>query len=234
MKKIIYEELKSTQTEARTRVQTNIKPFVVMAYQQTNGYGKYGRTWHSYKGNFAATFVVDLIVSNYDFGKIPMLICIKICHILASLTSNLGVFQIKWPNDIYLNRKKIGGILIERIDNSFLIGVGLNLMHAPPTEEMLYPVGNVLDETGVRVIALDVLNELSDYFDQFNRLVLECDAAELRQTYMTHLTGIGHEIKVVTRNETLIGVLQDINQDGALVLNSNGTSKLIYSADIFI
>ena len=234
MEKIIHDSIRSTQTDARLRVASTDRPFVVMAHMQTNGYGKFERAWESYSGNFSTTFAVDLSVPHYDFGKIPMLICIKLCKLLSTLSHSKAEFQVKWPNDILLNKKKIGGILIEKIDNTFLVGIGLNLRQSPEDGKVSYATTNVLSETGVQIDTIKILDELSEYFLQFAEVLKECDAAELRQDYMTLLEGLGQTRKVVTRYETLFGQLQDINNDGALILDVDGDKKLIYSADVFI
>lgn len=233
MKKIIHDSIPSTQTEAALRLMTTPRPFVVLAYNQTDGYGKFGRAWVSYEANFTATFAVDLILQYYDLGKIPMLVCIKLCELLSALTGLEKAFRIKWPNDILLNRKKIGGVLIEKLDHSLLFGIGLNLKYSPKEINASYGATNVFCETNVGIAPERILEELSKYFSHFDKTFNECAAADVRKNYMTLLEGVGHEIKVVTHYETLVGRLQDINDDGALVLDVNGEHKLIYSADIF-
>lgn len=234
MKTFIHDTLTSTQTTARQYLKTEDCPFVVFAHMQTSGYGKYGRVWQAFKGNFMATYTLNLSIEHYDFGKLPMLICIKLCKLLSALTHSENILTIKWPNDILLNKKKFCGILIEKIDNKFLIGIGMNLRLSPEEHSTPYPTTNVLHETGVLIEPDIMLTEMSAYFESFETTLTECDAAQLRQTYMTLLEGKGQNIKVVTRKETMFGVLQDINHDGALILNVDGATQLIYAADIFI
>lgn len=234
MQKIILDSIPSTQTEAKLRVSDTQRPFVVYTQNQSGGYGKFGREWVSDRGNFTATFAVDISIQHYDFGKIPMLICIQLCELLSGLTNTQDAFRIKWPNDIVLNRKKLGGVLIEKIEETLLVGIGLNLIYSPKHISSEYEAGNITDELGMKISPQTVLEQLSEYFSDFACRFDEISAADVRQTYMTLLEGIGHEIKVVTRHETLMGKLQDINSDGALVLDVNGEHKLIYSADIFL
>jgi BirA family biotin operon repressor/biotin-[acetyl-CoA-carboxylase] ligase len=234
MKKIIHDSIDSTQTDARLCVASTDRPFVVMAHMQTNGYGKFERAWESYSGNFSATFAVDLSVQHFDLGKIPMLVCIKLCELLSTLSHSKADFRLRWPNDIVLNKKKIGGILIEKIDSTFLIGIGLNLRQSPEDGKVSYAATNVLSESGVQIDTINILDELSEYFGHFAEVLNECDSAELRKKYMALLEGLGQTRKVVTRHETLFGQLQDINNDGALILDVNGDKKLIYSADVFM
>ncbi len=234
MEKIIHDSIDSTQTDARLRIASTGRPFVVMAHMQTNGYGKFERAWESFSGNFSATFAIDLSIQYYDFGKIPMLVCIKLCELLSTLSHSKAEFRVKWPNDIMLNKKKIGGILIEKIDGTFLVGIGLNLRQSPEDDKVSYATTNVLAETGEQIDTVKILDALSEYFVQFAEVLKECDAVELRQEYMTLLEGLGQTRTVVTRHETFFGQLHDINNDGALILDVNGDKKLIYSADVFI
>lgn len=234
MKKIIHDSVESTQTDARVRIASTPRPFVVMAHVQTKGYGKFDRPWESYKGNFLATFAIDMFVEHYDFGKVPMLICIKLCELLSKLCHDKHTFNIKWPNDIMLNHKKIGGILIEKLDNTFLIGIGLNVTQSPGDENVSYAATNVLAETGIEISVNTLLDEMSEYFVGFEHTLKEFDAATLRQNYMTRFEGLGQTRKIVTRKETFFGRLQNINHDGALILDVDGHEKLIYSADVFI
>ncbi|MBH1989687.1 MAG: biotin--[acetyl-CoA-carboxylase] ligase [Alphaproteobacteria bacterium] len=234
MEKIIHDSIDSTQTDARLRIASTDRPFVVMAHLQTNGYGKFERAWESYSGNFLATFAINLSIQHYDFGKIPMLVCIKLCELLSTLSHSKAEFRVKWPNDIMLNKKKIGGILIEKVDSTFLVGIGLNLRQSPEDGKVSYATTNVLAETGVQIDTIKILDEMSEYFIQFAEVLKECDAAKLRQKYMTLLEGLGQTRKVVTRQETFFGQLHDINNDGALILDVDGDKKLIYSADVFI
>lgn len=234
MEKIIHDSIDSTQTDARLRIASTDRPFVVMAHLQTNGYGKFERAWESYSGNFLATFAIDLSIQHYDFGKIPMLVCIKLCELLSTLSHSKAEFRVKWPNDIMLNKKKIGGILIEKVDSTFLVGIGLNLRQSPEDGKVSYATTNVLAEAGVQIDTIKILGEMSEYFIQFAEVLKECDAAKLRQKYMTLLEGLGQTRKVVTRQETFFGQLHDINNDGALILDVDGDKKLIYSADVFI
>jgi BirA family biotin operon repressor/biotin-[acetyl-CoA-carboxylase] ligase len=234
MKKIIHNSIESTQTDAKLRIASEPRPFVVMALVQTQGYGKFQRAWASYRGNFSATFAIDMAIEHYEFGKVPMLISLKLCELLSTLCQRDNTFNIKWPNDIMLNNKKIGGILIEKLDNTLLVGIGLNLKKSPGDDNVSYKATNVLGETGVDIEVSKILDKLSEYFSVFYRRLKEFDAAELRQNYLTRLEGLGQMRTIVTRKETFIGRLQDINHDGALILEVDGQEKLIYSADIFI
>jgi len=234
MKKIIYQTLPSTQIEANLQLKSILPPFIVMANIQTAGYGKYGRVWESFEGNFFATIAVTLNIEHYEFSKLPMLICIKLCSLLSQLTDTKASFSIKWPNDILLNKKKICGILIEKVDNTFLIGIGINLKRSPDTVNASYAVTNILHETGILIEPEKVLDKLSEYFDRFDTALTKWNFVQLRQTYMALLEGKGQTIKVVMRNETVTGQLYDINNDGALILKLGEENKLIYAADIFI
>lgn len=233
MKRILYNTLDSTQTEARLLLQSQDLPFVVMTPHQTAGYGKYGRTWHSEAGNFSATFAIRHVPENYSFGKVPMVISIEICRIIEDMITHHGQVAIKWPNDILLNQRKICGVLIERHDDTLLVGIGINLRWSPNSTDVAYPTTNILAETGVLIQPEVMLDQLAASFEHFDAALKQIDAANLRQTYLTRLNGKGQTITAVTRTHTYVGVLQDINTDGALIMNIDGAQQLIYAADIY-
>jgi BirA family biotin operon repressor/biotin-[acetyl-CoA-carboxylase] ligase len=107
-------------------------PFVIKVNKLKMGYGRFGKSWNGSKtGNFYTSFC--FINKNCNFIKIQRFnqwISLIICKILFN-TFNLN-FKVKWPNDIFLNDKKVGGILLEQIEISkkrelLILGIGLNL-----------------------------------------------------------------------------------------------------------
>ncbi len=102
---------------------------VVSAIEQTAGYGQKGRHWHSPKGNIYASFCFFLDTNRPDLEKITPFFSTVICQVLEEL--NLQP-KIKWPNDIFVNRKKAGGVLVETVETRdewrcIIAGLGLNV-----------------------------------------------------------------------------------------------------------
>lgn len=131
---LILDSVDSTNNYAMGLVQRRLpnRPTVVMAVEQTSGKGRLTKEWKSEKGkNLTASFIADLnAVAVYR--QFELTVAISLC--CADLFRSRGATQvrIKWPNDIYVNDKKAGGILIENVIKGNLIktsviGVGINL-----------------------------------------------------------------------------------------------------------
>lgn len=124
----------STNSVAKERV-SNSEPIhgtVIYTDNQTEGRGQFGNTWQSEAGK-NIQFSIILKPSQLSLDKqfyLSKVVSIGICEALREMT-NLD-FEIKWPNDIYLNNKKIGGILIENqlrsnVIHFSIVGIGINV-----------------------------------------------------------------------------------------------------------
>lgn len=124
MKRFEFETVSSTMDEARKLSLVVEPPFVVIAKQQTTGRGRQGKTWLSAEGAYLGTFCINK--KRGDLSGFSLAIGVGIVQGL-----NIGDARLKWPNDIFVDGKKCGGILIEVQEKSVLIGIGINIGSAP-------------------------------------------------------------------------------------------------------
>ena len=128
----IFQSIDSTNRYARERAEAEaISGAVVLAENQTAGRGRLGKTWVS---PFAANLYMS-IVWNFDQGAeslqgLSLAVGVGVRRTLVEL--GLQDVQLKWPNDIYIGGKKLGGILLEMIGDpngrcTVIIGIGLNV-----------------------------------------------------------------------------------------------------------
>ena len=105
----------------------------ISARQQSRGRGRLGRQWQSIEGNLFLSIIVRPEMREL-WTWVPMATAIAIAEALRSLFPELPV-QVKWPNDLWVHGKKLGGILCEavggRADSFIVIGIGLNCAVAP-------------------------------------------------------------------------------------------------------
>ena len=143
-KLIGYDSIDSTNNEAEKLLSnhTSQKPLVVFANEQTDGKGRLGKNWMSPAiGNIYLTVGVKPNVEILKLRMLTLYLGLKISDMLNAFIGEDKV-NIKWPNDIILDGKKIGGILTEaKIDseriNSLLIGIGLNVNNKPTVPKAL-------------------------------------------------------------------------------------------------
>ena len=127
MKKIHFKTINSTNTYIKENYKDLPNFTCVSSAHQSQGHGRYNRNWES---NNNENLMFSILIKNKKLiEKFPSIsLAIATC-ILKLLTSyKIKNISIKWPNDVYVNDKKICGILLEGIANECLIiGVGLNV-----------------------------------------------------------------------------------------------------------
>lgn len=132
---LFFEKLDSTNEYIKKNYQQLNNGTVVVAIEQTAGKGRNGRNWTSPKGGlwFSILIKPKNVIFSYFFTKLASVTLIKV---LKKYKVNA---QIKWPNDIYFNGKKLAGILTEGIyENSkpvaLIVGIGININNKIPDE----------------------------------------------------------------------------------------------------
>ncbi|EDP0294034.1 biotin--[acetyl-CoA-carboxylase] ligase [Campylobacter jejuni] len=104
--------------------------FAIYALEQTNGVGSRENSWQSSKGNLHLSFCIK----EEDLPKdLPLAsVSIYFAYLLKELLQEKGSkIWLKWPNDLYLDDKKAGGVISAKISNFIIGGMGLNLKFAP-------------------------------------------------------------------------------------------------------
>ena len=114
-----------------------------VSFNQTDGRGRRGNEWKS-DGGVAVTVVLE---------KATPYLPIAVAATLAAQLNNLITkhhIGIKWPNDLYVEGKKLAGVLIEQREGRCLVGVGVNVLASPlPTAASLSQLGSEPDKCGI-------------------------------------------------------------------------------------
>lgn len=113
----------STNTWALENLATLREGDVIFTERQTAGRGQQGRIWQSPQGVLTASFVLESVpLSGFSLAA-GLAIVFAVEDLIPSLINKL---QLKWPNDLYISEKKLGGILCESKEQKLVIGIGLN------------------------------------------------------------------------------------------------------------
>lgn len=126
-KKVYFDTLPSTNTYLKENYQAYEDKTVIICNNQTSGHGRLNRQWEMEPGkNIAMSILLKLKIK--DISRLSLLTSAAVFLSLKKYTNNL---QIKWPNDILLNMKKVCGILLESIFReqleALIIGIGINV-----------------------------------------------------------------------------------------------------------
>ena len=138
MQILLLDEVESTQEWLKAKYKKGAlkPPVAVLAKSQTNGIGSRGNHWVGREGNLFLSFLLEC--SSLPVDLRPESASIYFAWILKDLLAKKGSqCWIKWPNDFYLGKKKIGGMITTIVGDSLICGVGLNLVAAPENFEKL-------------------------------------------------------------------------------------------------
>ncbi len=157
-----FTKIESTNDFARTLItEHKISKGIVTADEQTKGRGRYGNQWLSPKGNLYFTIFFPILRSNLK--KIQFLVQLQIRNILKKY--RIKNLSLKWPNDLYINNKKVCGILQESIvfKKFFLIiGIGINIQSSPKIKK--YPTTYLNKEAKKKINLNELVEKLKSAF----------------------------------------------------------------------
>lgn len=195
---------------------------VIMADEQTNGRGQRGASWQSEPGkNLMFSLYVEPKKLKADQQTI---ISHCVCLAMVKVLQKKGVeAEIKWPNDLYVNNRKISGILIENsLKNgkvsASVIGVGLNVNQ----KTFETNATSLINEIGEHVKPMDLLESFLFELDKLWSAVEGYQIDTVLPTVYKHLMGYQQMRKYEDENGVFIGIIEGIDENGCLVMYRNG------------
>ena len=208
MKIYSYETLDSTNEFMKNNVSKFEEYDVVTAENQTLGKARRGNTWVSQKGMALFTFLVkkdeNSSIDDSEYSVIKGLKKIE----------NLD-YMFKWTNDVFLYGKKITGILVEKVENNFFVGIGININNSLP-EELSETACSISEVTGkhydIKEIITSVIEEFKILFEKF--LNGKWDEILLEINHISYLKDKKVHLKI--NRAYFSGIVKNINYNGEL------------------
>jgi BirA family biotin operon repressor/biotin-[acetyl-CoA-carboxylase] ligase len=239
-----FDYVSSTMDRAASLAQQNApEGTVVVAESQLKGRGRRGRPWVSPK--FRGLYFSVILRPRIPFSSAALLTLLAAVSICEALRNFCGCeAAIKWPNDILLEQKKVGGILTEikaetgRI--SFIIlGIGLNINAEPhslvPGAVSLHEVagkarkdsaGKYLDRG---IVLCEVLRSLEENYLMFQKK----GSGQILQAWRNYAVTLGQRVKVSSVKGHCEGEALDISPDGGLIVRTDtGLMEKIMAGDV--
>ena len=229
----VHAELPSTNDRAlRLAAETTATPRLIAALRQTAGRGRGANRW--WGGDGALLFSLILDVPPVRPEQLPQLsLCTgtAVCQAVAQFAPG-GDVRLKWPNDVYLNGRKLSGVLIEMppdCPQRLVVGIGVNVNNsvasAPP--EVATRATSIRDSGGVEQDLTDVLvavllqieQELSDFHDR---------PRELPARWRRFCLLTGRSVTLACGPHALSGTCLGIEDDGALLLETVAGPQRFY------
>ena len=214
MKTTIFDTLPSTNDYCETREFG--EDTAIIAREQTGGKGTKGRSFSSPRGGVYLSLVRYYPCKAENSFSLMIASCMAVVKTLELYGVSAGV---KWPNDVFLNGKKICGILIK---NSFegenvkksITGIGVNVNNDIPK-----------DLADIAINLKSVVGEV-DIYEFYKRLIENLYADYSVDEYRSRNIVLGKEITVIKNGESRKAVAEDVAADGSLVLK--GGERLFY------
>lgn len=234
----IYKTIQSTNTLAKKMaIEGGANGTVIIADEQTQGRGRYGKSFFSPSGTgIYMSIIIKPDLNIEDSQLITIYTAVAVCKAIEKLT-NLSP-KIKWVNDIFLKDKKISGILTEatidfesgRIE-SIIVGIGINIQ----TKEENFP--DELTEIAGSLFPMDVSRNMiiAQILNEFFMIFKSIKRHELIQDYKSRSFILGMEISYDKGNDIVYGTAIDINENGNLIVKTRyGDIESLNSGEIRI
>jgi BirA family biotin operon repressor/biotin-[acetyl-CoA-carboxylase] ligase len=206
---------------------------VIWALEQTAGRGKLDREWVSLKGNLFATLIVPFYLPLSRVGELSFLTALSVAEAVGSLDPRLKVL-CKWPNDIIIDDKKVGGILLETLSKEtkkfVSIGIGLNLESFP--QDVL---ATSLSELGISVSPKEMLEKILKRITHFLDVWYAEGFEPIRALWHKRAWNLGEQLKVKTFSKEIIGTFELMDHAGCLILvQDDGRRARLASGDVLL
>lgn len=229
----VVPETGSTSTDLATRLAQG--DFVsegtwLIADRQIAGKGRLGREWRDGDGNFMGSTVVHLRAGDPSPETLALVAGLAVHAVADAKLAQPAV--LKWPNDVLVDGAKLAGILLERVGDTVVVGIGVNLATAPQLSDRatisLADLGVVADRDG---FAADLAQQFATDLDRWRSFGLG--------PILHRWTAAGHPVGTLLqaddRDQRFSGTFAGLSDTGALQLRlADGTLRAIHAGEVRI
>lgn len=233
-----FDSIDSTNIEALKQARLGAgEGLCVVARQQTAGRGRQGRTWTS--PTDAGLYLSVVLRPTFEVKDVPLITLAAAVAVFDTLAELGATPDIKWPNDVLINDKKVCGILAEtaETDQGFavILGIGINVTSDSYPPELAGTATSVEDELGRPVTSSEVEPRLLTQFDEwYGRLCTEDGPTSIIDDWSNRSSySHGKQVRVALSSEAITGTTDGIEPNGALrIRRSNGSIIAVQAGDV--
>ena len=233
-----FDEIDSTNAEARRRAIAGAPAgLLVWALAQHAGRGRRGRSWVSPPGNVYSSLLLRPDCPAGDAAQASFVAALAVADTATGLLPAGSEVRCKWPNDVLVGGRKVAGILLEshsRMNGMvdwLIVGVGINLAHCPDATRM---PATALALEGAEASVEQVLQSYAQSIARWLAVWRGEGFAPVRAAWLELADGLGRAIEVRLADQTLDGVFDGLDADGALILTGPaGGRRRITAGEVF-
>ena len=238
---IAYASIDSTNSEAKRLLETQLSGnFLVVSDEQTAGRGRHGRFFHSpEKTGLYMSLALQHISSEVDAALLTTAAAVAVCQSIEEMTSLSP--KIKWVNDIFLNGRKICGILTEGIMNfetqsveSIILGIGINISvdREQLPDDLKNKVGGLSNHSSGTINRNDLTVSI---INNFLAIYQDINSREFLEDYRERCFVLGKTITFKQKQEQIRAIAEGIDDDGGLIVRlQDGSYKTLSYGEISI
>ncbi|MCP4623799.1 MAG: biotin--[acetyl-CoA-carboxylase] ligase [bacterium] len=231
---LYYPEVTSTMDIARDLARKNCPDLtVIIAGRQTKGRGRLKRRWLSDDGGLYFTMVLRPAIPVQWSFRVNFLASLTLARVIREMLRIDA--EVKWPNDILVDDRKISGMLSEleaEADRVFFIsiGIGINVNNDPSEAEA--GASSLKKISGREISRKDLLTR---FLEAFGDRMRNTDFEDVISEWKKYTVTLGRHVRIVTHLEESEGLAVDVDENGALVIDLvNGEHKKIIYGDCFL
>ena len=203
----------------------------LVADRQRDGRGRLGRAWFDGAGNFMGSTVVRLAPHDPTPGSLALVAGLAVLETISAILPPPHRAQLKWPNDVLIAGAKLAGILLERVGDMVVVGIGVNLAAAP---ELANRATVALSRFAPAPGRDGFASQLAAHF--------ACEVSRWRNYGLGPIVArwqaaghpVGTQLRVADGNGAILnGTFAGLSEDGALRMAlADGTTRVIYAGEV--
>lgn len=238
---VCHETTGSTNNDAKKKAEEGAKHgTLIVADTQTAGRGRRGRGWESEKGETISATL--LLRPDFPTDKASMLTLVMAVSVARAIEEETSLScQIKWPNDLVVNQKKVCGILTEmsvkkNAIDYVVIGFGINCNNRTIPQELVDKATSLKAETGICMNRASLIAKAVKCFEEdYERFLKTLDLSLLLEEYNNHLVNRNRKVRVLEPTGEYEATAQGVNKEGELVVQKeNGEICCVYSGEVSV
>ena len=237
-----FDEIDSTQNYAlQISNNTNENGAIIIAEKQTHGKGRLNRKWYSPEGGIWLSVIIHPELQISDATIIPLAASLALCESIKKVHKIKT--DVKWPNDITIDGKKVAGMLIDtsiqgnKVEN-LVLGIGINFaVNIQQIEKRLKKSPNFYGVTSLfpeknSPSKIELLVQFLLELEKVINSLIKGKNAQIIRDWSKHTNMFGKAISVNTGNGKISGIAKKIDSDGALIIKTGTKNRRIFVGDV--
>lgn len=236
-----YEVIDSTNTQAMRLAESGASHgTLVVADRQDGGKGRRGRNWENPAG-IAIAMSILLRPAELEPANAPMLTLVSAMAVTRAIEEVADIkTQIKWPNDIVADGKKVCGILTEmnmQTDyiNHIVVGIGINVHNESFSGALVDRATSIYLISGKHISRAALVAKVCEYFESYYEIFLQTqDMSGLMEEYNRYLVNCGQKVRVLDPKREFEGTAQGITARGELLVDTGEAVVTVESGEVSV